>query len=305
MNRATTNSEPKMVTMGKQTMEMGGPYLGWMKDSSDLMGNPAGLRERMAEDGYLLLRGLHNPDTVLRVQNLMCSNLAENDQLIPGSNPADCRVREGAHGAFLGGSKALTRSNEFLSMVESPELMAFFADYFESSVITYDYKWLRVVGPGEFTGAHYDVVYMGRGTRNLLTCWSPITSVSLDRGPLAVLSGSNHLQQLRENYGEMDVDRDHVTGSFSNDPLEMIRLFGGRWLTSEFEPGDAVIFGMYNMHGSLDNASSQFRISCDCRYQRATETVDERWMGENPPAHYAWMKGETVTMEAARKRWGV
>ena len=28
-------------------------------------------------------------------------------------------------------------------------------------------------------------------------------------------------------------------------------------------------------------------------------------LGENPIAHYAWMKGETVPMEEARKKWGV
>ena len=35
------------------------------------------------------------------------------------------------------------------------------------------------------------------------------------------------------------------------------------------------------------------------------EPVDERWIGENPIAHYAWMKGDTVPMEEARRRWGV
>ena len=301
----TGKSGKTTVTMGRVPLEMDGPYLGWMRDSNDLLNNASALRSRLEQDGYLLIRGLHNRAKVERVRELMCHNLAENDQLVPGSDPLECRVREGAHGAFLGGSKALTRSEEFLNMVEAPELMQFFARYFEQSVITYDYKWLRVVGPGEFTGAHYDVVYMGRGTHNLLTCWSPITPVSLDRGPLAVLTGSSHRLQLEANYGKMDVDRDHVTGAFSNNPLEMIELFGGRWLTSEFEPVDAVIFGMFNMHGSLDNNTAQFRISCDCRYQPAAEPADERWMGANPPAHYAWMKGETVTMEAARERWGV
>jgi hypothetical protein len=33
--------------------------------------------------------------------------------------------------------------------------------------------------------------------------------------------------------------------------------------------------------------------------------VDERWIGEEPLAHYAWQKGETVPMEVMRKRWGV
>ena len=103
----------------------------------------------------------------------------------------------------------------------------------------------------------------------------------------------------------MDVDRDHVTGWFSSDPVEMVDKFGGQWLTSEFEMGDAIIFGMFTMHGSLTNTSRRYRITCDTRYQRADDPVDERWVGDNPPAHYAWQQGETVPMEEARKQWNV
>ena len=75
--------------------------------------------------------------------------------------------------------------------------------------------------------------------------------------------------------------------------------------TSSFEMGDVLIFGMYTMHASLDNTTNRFRLSTDTRYQRADEPVDERWIGDNPIAHYAWTKGETVPMEEMRKRWGV
>jgi ectoine hydroxylase-related dioxygenase (phytanoyl-CoA dioxygenase family) len=85
----------------------------------------------------------------------------------------------------------------------------------------------------------------------------------------------------------------------------MVEKFGGQWQTAEFKMGDAVIFGMFTMHGSLTNTSNRYRFSCDTRYQRADEPVDERWIGENPPAHYAWTQGETVPMEEARKSWNV
>ena len=78
----------------------------------------------------------------------------------------------------------------------------------------------------------------------------------------------------------MDVDRDKVAGWFSSDPIEMVDRHGGRWGTHEFRMGDVLIFGMFTMHGSLDNHSNQYRISCDTRYQRADEPIDERWIGE-------------------------
>ena len=206
---------------------------------------------------------------------------------------------------FMGGNKAVTHEPPFLNLVESPEIMNFCEGFYDAPVITYDYKWLRVVGPGGFTGAHYDIVYMGRGTERLVTCWTPLGDVPLDMGPLVILVGSHRFDVLKETYGKMDVDRDHVTGSFSYDPIELADRYGGQWGTSSFEMGDVLIFSMFTMHGSLDNTTHRFRLSTDTRYQRADEPVDERWIGDDPIAHYAWTQGETVPMEEMRKRWGV
>jgi ectoine hydroxylase-related dioxygenase (phytanoyl-CoA dioxygenase family) len=151
---------------------------------------------------------------------------------------------------------------------------------------------------------------MGRGTQNLYTCWTPLGNVKFENGPLCICEKSHSLpgfEKLRRTYGKMDVDRDNVQGWFTNDPIEIVDRFGGRWLTTEFEPGDVMVFGMYMMHGSIANASNNYRISCDTRYQLASEPMDERWIGEKPKAHYAWNKPGTPTksMEEARKEWGV
>ncbi len=293
------------LNMGKRELELDGKYLGRLREANDLMGNPEALRARMQEDGYLLIRRLHDPDKVRAVRRVLIDNLAANGQ-IDANHPLDeAWIAPGARGSFLGGAKAVTHSPEFLAVVEAPELMQFFSDFLGGPSLTYNYKWLRAVGAGDFTGAHYDVVYMGRGTRNLYTVWTPLGDVPFNKGPLAILEGSQHFERIKATYGQMDVDRDHVTGWFSDDPLELIEQYGGRWLTTEFEMGDALIFGMYTMHGSLNNNTNTFRLSCDTRYQRADEPVDERWIGENPIAHYAWTQGPTIPMEEARKRWGV
>jgi hypothetical protein len=51
-----------------------------------------------------------------------------------------------------------------------------------------------------------------------------------------------------------------------------------------------VTFPMYTVHGSLDNTSDRLRLSCDIRYQRASEPADPRWIGANPTAHGAESK---------------
>ena len=292
------------LPMGIRELELG-TELGILRDCNSLLGDSQALHARMVEDGYLLIRKLHDPSKIKGARRIVLDNLNQNNQIDQNYPLDSATIRAGARGSFMGGAKAVTHTPEFLNVVESPEVMSLFSYYLDAPAITYDYKWLRCVGHGDFTGAHYDVVYMGRGTHTLYTLWTPLGDVAYEQGPLTILHGSHRFDRIKETYGRMDVDRDHVTGSFSNDPLEMTNTYGGQWLSGEFEMGDALIFGMFTMHGSLNNTTNRFRLSCDTRYQRADEAVDERWIGENPIAHYAWMQGETVDMKDARKRWGV
>ena len=291
--------------MGQDELELGSKYLSTLRDANDLLEDMDAIHRRMDEDGYLLIRGLQKTEKIKAARQVVLDNLKTNDQL-DLDQPADIGVAApGKKGRFLGGAKQVTHTPEFLSVVESPEIMKFFEGFLDGPVLTYDYKWLRAVGPGDNTGAHYDVVYMGRGTKSLYTVWTPLGEVSYDMGPLVILVGSHQFDAVKETYGKMDVDRDHVTGHFTNEPIDMVNQYGGQWQTSEFHPGDVIIMGMYTMHGSLNNLTNRYRISTDTRYQLETEPVDERWIGKDPIAHYAWTEGETVSMEEARKQWGV
>jgi ectoine hydroxylase-related dioxygenase (phytanoyl-CoA dioxygenase family) len=293
------------LMMGQDEMELGGKYLSTLREATPLIGDSAALHNRMDEDGYLLIRGLQDPDKVKAARQVVLDNLAANGQLDPSQPVTGDMAAMGKKGRFLGGAKEVTHTPDFLALVESPEIMNFFEGFLNGPVLTYDYKWLRAVGPGDNTGGHYDVVYMGRGTKNLYTVWTPLGEISYDMGPLVVLAGSHTFEAVKETYGKMDVDRDHVTGSFTNEPMDMVNTYGGQWQTSEFQMGDVIIMGIYTMHGSVKNASNRYRLSTDTRYQLATDPVDERWIGKDPIAHYAWMDGETISMDEARKQWNV
>ena len=296
------------VEMGTRTLELGGKYLGALRDSNDLRGDFDALRARFDEDGYVLIRKLHDPARVLAARRALLDSLDRAGQ-IDHSRPLDeAVIASGARGTFHGGARDATRLPEYLAVVEAPELLEFFANFLRGPSITFDFKWLRAVATGGFTGSHYDVVYMGRGTLNLYTLWTPLGRVSYDMGTLAILEGSHRsdkFAKLRATYGRMDVDRDNVEGSFSNDPVEIVDTYGGRFLTTEFEPGDALFFGMFTMHGSLNNVTNRFRLSCDTRYQRADEPADERWVGAEPKGHTEWNKTPATPMAEARKAWGV
>ncbi|MCP3692569.1 MAG: hypothetical protein GY917_10280, partial [Planctomycetaceae bacterium] len=57
-----------------------------------------------------------------------------------------------------------------------------------------------------------------------------------------------------------------------------------RLLTADFRAGDLILFSMTLLHGSLDNqsATGQIRLSCDVRWQPATDAIDSRYAGPQP-----------------------
>ena len=194
-------------------------------------------------------------------------------------------------------------------MIYGQKLTDFYQALLGGEVRHYDYTWLRVVAPGKGTYPHCDIVYMGRGTHNVYTAWVPYGDVPLSVGGLIVLENSHKNAENLQTYCQLDVDVTcenipgvskiasegfQSTGAIDLDFLQVQNRLGGRWLTANYEMGDLLTFSMYTVHGSLDNASKQIRISSDSRYQLRSEPVDERWVGESPIAHGASAKKSLI-----------
>lgn len=281
-----------------------------LRESNDILDNADALRERMATDGYLLIRELHDKEAVLTARRQILEKLA-----VKGMIASDAPLVDGIFNpdypepASTGsmGNKALTQTAAFKSVVEGKPVMDFFKQFLGGDARTFDFKWLRTAGPGSGSPIHYDIVFMGRGTQDLYSCWTPFGDVSLDMGPIVFCLGSNRFEKVRATYGQSDVDRDLIEGHFSDKPLEIVEKFGGHWATTTFSAGDVIIFSMFLMHASLVNTSNKIRITADTRYQLASEPIDERWIGEKPKGHYAWKQenAQVESLEASRKRWGV
>ena len=146
---------------------------------------------------------------------------------------------------------------------------------------------------------------MGAGTDQLYTVWTALGDISLDMGPLAVCLGSHKLEQLKATYGAADAHQDLTQGWFSRDPYEVMENLGIQWASAPFQAGDVIMFGMYNMHASLENQSNRYRLSSDTRYQLASEPVDERHMGEAPDQIPKANLEDRIPIEAAREGWGL
>ena len=70
-----------ILTMNQKEMELGGKYLGWLREANDLLGDREALQARLKEDGYLLIRGLHDPEKVKATRRFLLEKLDENEQL--------------------------------------------------------------------------------------------------------------------------------------------------------------------------------------------------------------------------------
>jgi len=299
-----TTFDVELTYLGKR-IDTSPEAFGELRASNNLLDDAEKLRARMSEDGYLFLPGILNRQEVLAAREEILRRLDAAGKidrsypLLDGIPAAD--VNDG----FV---HSLAVDNEPLETVVFHGPMISFAQGFLGGPIRhFDYIWLRAKKPGltDATAPHYDVVFMGRGTKRLYTAWTPLEDVPLEKGGLMILEGSHQLSDVKNTYGALDVDtycenkseareiesgekqwEDRVNGGkYADDAVAVRESLGGRWLTADFHAGDVLLFSMYTMHASTDNHSRSYRLSTDTRYQLASEPVDERWIGKNPLAH--------------------
>ena len=282
--------QPRLVRLGSREVRFPGPELAELNDTSNLLAEPEALRERFDRDGYLYLRSVLPTDGVEDARRAVLRWADE------GASTADLRRQAREEGPVR-------------RLVEHPALFAVADDLLGETSMTYSFKWLRTTSTGGGTGAHCDAVYMGRGSRRVRTFWIPFGATPVERGTLTVCEASHRLpafEEIRRRYGALDVDRDRIedTGWFTNEPLQ---ITGAQWKTADFEAGDVIVFDLYTMHASTINVQDEPRLSCDVRFQPASESADKRWVGDEPVGHAAFghKADDSTTVEELRRRWGL
>ena len=294
-----TVSLPQLYSFGHE-LDMDDDKVGLLRESTDVADDVEELRRRFDTDGYLYLPGYLDREEVLAARASLTDRLAEAGVLDPAYPTIEGVAKADAGYVF---KPEITNNNPAIqNLLYSGRLPEFYRRFFGQEIRHYDFTWLRAIGPGKGTNPHCDLPYMGRGTHSHMTCWVPYGDISFTLGGLMVLEGSHKRMDLLQNYVYRDVDafcenkpkeaeaakagKWSFTGTLSHNPPAVRNKFGGRWLTTEFKAGDFITFGMFLVHASLDNRTpNRLRISSDSRYQRASEPIDERWVGINPPGH--------------------
>ena len=222
-----------------------------LADSAGLARDAGGLRGRLAQDGYLFLRGLL-PAEVMReagaaVQAKLCSGgWADAD----GSPSAQPRALNSLDALSDPAFRAALMCAEFNRIPYLPALRELIRRILGPRAFSYPVKVLRAVYP-ERPGPHargryihYD--YGVGGGQDMLTSWLPLMDIPVRLGGLAVQPGGHCWSPQRPR---------PLTGSEPG------------WATTDYRPGDVILFHCLTPHAALPNAGSALRISGDFRWQ--------------------------------------
>lgn len=295
INGKTYQSGNATLTVGKDLFQM--------NSANHIINEPEKLKKMLSEQGYLYFSNFYDAGEMAKVKSEIADCLAAKGFLNDDKPPLCLEPKESFQKSYLFKPEEFADLPNYIKLVESKKIMSQMNLLLNDEIFTYPYKWLRAVNKEAATGIHYDIVYMGRGTDKLLTCWTALDDTPPEKGGLLMGSNFKNINSLKETYGKVDVDRDHLnSGWFTTDPREINQQFGGTWHTASFNAGDIVIFGMYQLHGSLRNETNQLRITCDTRYQRASEPKDERWANKVPLLHNS--NGQ-VKIEDLKKSWSL
>ena len=266
--------------------EVPAELIGELRDSAALLEDPAGLRGRLAEDGYLFLRGVLDPAAVAAARAEVLARLAAVDEIVPGADVFTGRsarkLREPDLGRFW---RSVSEGENLRALTHGRDIARVMEIVAGEPARAQDFLFLRVGVPGRATGLHFDYPFFTRLHDHVWTVWTSIGDTPVTRGPLMVVENSHRFSDLVESVVGFDVVRDTTRkAAFAENAIDFARARGTRLLTADFRAGDVILFGMYLLHGSLDHhdAGGTVRVSTDLRWQPARLAADPRYFGAEP-----------------------
>ena len=239
------------------------------RDSTDYLNDGETLRARLADDGYLFLRGLLPREAILDVRARLLNKAAEGRWLAPNSpiaagianSAAACKDPEPRYMSVFRG----LWSDEALHRLRiDPRALALFDRIFGERALAHPMFVQRNIFPQSenfdfTTGIHQDRVHIGGATSYAM--WMPLGDCPREMGSLAVAAGSHTTGILPTKVG---------SGAGGMDIAVPIP---GTWVTGDFAAGDALIFRDVTVHKALPNRTRSIRMSFDARYQKLSEPM--------------------------------
>jgi hypothetical protein len=233
------------------------------RDSRELFGDWEALRSRMATDGYVFLRGLLNPDTVRAVGRTGLRLLQQSGWTEPDDDPLTARPRTPVRAVRMRdavgdpGYRRILADPGFNQVPFVSPLADVMGQLLGPAGFCYPVKLLRIVYPASVVpqqpGNYVHKDY--RSVQDMFTCWVPLGDIPRALGGLAVQPGS------------------HTTSRVQIRPL---RELESGWLTTDYAPGDVLVFHCMTTHAALPNLESRMRFSAEYRWQLADQPAPRR-----------------------------
>ena len=254
-----------------------------MTDSTALLADATGLRERMESDGYLFLPRLVAAERALAVKRDIVALLREHciveDDGAPeplwsgGPQPTE---RE-----YLACYERIVELDSFQELARSLEVIAVAETVAGGPVQVWEQQLVRIVYPdpeataAQGVGAHQDGdPTLGYRARHFYTAWISLMEIDATVGGLAVAPGSHRLGLLRSAGAAPSSGAGKAAAGYGLDPATL------SWVSADFGPGSTVIFHCRTAHRGLPNHSDRIRLSCDYRYQPAGDSAT--WLAHTP-----------------------
>jgi len=225
------------------------------------------------EDGYLFFRQVLDLGKILEVKRDFLRVLQQQGIVTPGTSEA---IWTGA-GLNAIDDNALYGLGSYVELIESKGMRQLMERVFGQPIFMFQGTNIRYSLPHNrlhVTPPHQDHFFI-RGNSEFRTLWVPLMEIGRDVGGLAVALGS-HKRGLWEHREQENVYPYQMKGrKQSGVALENI---GELWLTTDYRPGDVLVFHSLMLHWALPNCSDRVRLSLDARCQ--PKTTPRIWQAE-------------------------
>jgi hypothetical protein len=247
-----------------------------LRPSNDAFDDKVELRRRLDKEGYLFFRRLQDPDKLQALRADITAVLMDVGWLEKGTNPLDCIAHAGAEctegdQSYTEGYHQMYRLESFHRAGHWPEVIGMMEKLLGTPVLSHPQKIARLWFPRytqHTTPIHQDFVHF-QGTYDTLTCWAPVGDCPIELGGLALLPGSQQINQVREHHFSLGAGALAIRQEELSDD----------WHSSDYQCGDSLIFNSLMVHQALPNLTEdRLRISLDNRYQHAAQPIAEHML---------------------------
>ncbi len=232
-------------------------------DSTSLLGDWKALRERIASDGYVFMRGLLDPAMIEAVGRTGLTHLQQAGWTASGQDPVTAQPQSPVRAIKMRdafgdpGYGRILADPGFNQIPFTSPLADLMAQILGPMGFCYPRKLPRIVYPTTLVPHQPgNVVHKDyRSVQDMFTSWVPLGEVPRTLGGLAVRPGSQRSVRVRHR------------------PLDHLEP---GWLTTDYEPGDVLVFHCLTTHAALPNRERGMRFSAEYRWQLADQPAPRR-----------------------------